>query len=273
MAPESRGERGTRGERGERGEGRRERGEGRRERGGERRAEGPREEGAPSGESTGAPADNGMATESTGMLESDGSAPREPRAQGENGEGRRRSRDRYGRDRRERGERTGRDEGMAPEGLSEGQEAGTTPAPTADASQDEPRRPRYPTGFVSDSDTAANGSSSVSAAVAETAVRAPVAAPAPASATQRAGLPRVQGFTLPLNQLQEIAEGSGLQWVNSDADKVAAVQAAIAAEPKPVHVPRERPAPVVIDEGPLVLVETRRDLSQVKLPFETPNAS
>jgi ribonuclease E len=38
-------------------------------------------------------------------------------------------------------------------------------------------------------------------------------------------------------------------------------------------VPRERPAPVVIDEGPLVLVETRRDLSQVKLPFETPSAS
>jgi ribonuclease E len=29
------------------------------------------------------------------------------------------------------------------------------------------------------------------------------------------------------------------------------------------------PAPVVVaDEGPLVLVETRKDLSQVKLPFE-----
>lgn len=87
--------------------------------------------------------------------------------------------------------------------------------------------------------------------------------------TSRPGLPRVQGFALPLDQLQQVAEGSGLQWVNSDATKVAAVQAAIAAEPKPVHVPRERPAPMVIDEGPLVLVETRRDLSQVKLPFET----
>ena len=274
MAPESRGERGTRGERGE---GRRERGEGRRERGGERRAEGPREDGTPSGESTGALAGNGMAGESTGMLESDGSAPREPRAQGENGDGRRRSRDRYGRDRRERGDRPGRDEGMAPEGLSEGQEAGATPAPTADASQDEPRRPRYPTGFASDSDTPANDTAAAPRAVAETVARAPVAAPvaapAPASTPQRAGLPRVQGFTLPLTQLQEIAEGSGLQWVNSDASKVAAVQAAIAAEPKPVHVPRERPAPVVIDEGPLVLVETRRDLSQVKLPFETPSAS
>ncbi|MEY2617021.1 MAG: hypothetical protein RL522_23, partial [Pseudomonadota bacterium] len=99
--------------------------------------------------------------------------------------------------------------------------------------------------------------------------QAPAPAPAAAPAAVRPGLPRVQGYSLPLEQLQQIAEGSGLQWVNSDAEKVAAVQAAIAAEPKPVHVPRERPAPVVLDEGPLVLVETRRDLSQVKLPFET----
>jgi ribonuclease E len=51
-----------------------------------------------------------------------------------------------------------------------------------------------------------------------------------------------------------------LEWVNSDADRIAAAQAAIAAEPKPVHVPRERSPVVVMDEGPLVLVETRKDL-------------
>ena len=56
--------------------------------------------------------------------------------------------------------------------------------------------------------------------------------------------------------------------MNSDVQKIAAVQAAIAAEPKPVHVPRQRPAPVMIDEGPLVLVETRRDLREMTLPFE-----
>ena len=50
--------------------------------------------------------------------------------------------------------------------------------------------------------------------------------------------------------------------------KIAAVQAAIAAEPRPPRVPRERPAPIVIDEGPLVLVETKRDLRDMKLPFE-----
>lgn len=86
-------------------------------------------------------------------------------------------------------------------------------------------------------------------------------------------MPRVQAFALPIDALQQVAASSGLQWVNSDADKIAAVQAAIAAEPKPVRVPRERPPVVVADEGPLVLVETRRDLSAMTLPFEQPPAA
>ena len=94
---------------------------------------------------------------------------------------------------------------------------------------------------------------------------APVAAPVAPVAT---GLPKVEAFALPLNELQQVAESSGLQWVNSDAAKFAAVQAAIAAEPRPVHVPRERPPVVVVNEGPLVLVETQRDLRDLKLPFE-----
>mgnify|MGYP003616929363 FL=1 len=81
-------------------------------------------------------------------------------------------------------------------------------------------------------------------------------------------MPKVQAFTLPEAELHRIATDAGLQWVGSDADKVAAVQAAIAAEPKPIHVPRERPPLVVLDEGPLILVETRRDLAGMVLPFE-----
>lgn len=79
----------------------------------------------------------------------------------------------------------------------------------------------------------------------------------------------VEPYVLPLAQLHQIAEGAGLQWVNSDAEKIAAAQAAMAAQPQPVRVPRERKPVVVVDEGPLVLVETRKDLSQLKLPFET----
>ena len=55
---------------------------------------------------------------------------------------------------------------------------------------------------------------------------------------------------------------------DADLTDVERLQAAIAAEPQPIHVPRERPPVVVLDEGPLVLVETRRDLAAVKLPFD-----
>jgi ribonuclease E len=71
-------------------------------------------------------------------------------------------------------------------------------------------------------------------------------------------------------ELEAVTRELGLQWVNSDEAKIRAVQEAMANEPKPVHVPREIKPPVVVDEGPLVLVETRKDLAQVKLPFDTP---
>ena len=83
-------------------------------------------------------------------------------------------------------------------------------------------------------------------------------------------LPKVGTYALSIDELQQVAQASGLEWVNSDAQKVAQVQAAIAAEPKAVHVPREPRPPVVIDEGPLVLVETRKDLRAMTLPFENP---
>ena len=81
--------------------------------------------------------------------------------------------------------------------------------------------------------------------------------------------PRLLAFVLPLDSLQAVAESAGLQWVGSDVEKIRAVQAAMAAEPAPVHVPRERKPAAATDDGPLVLVETRKDLSQIKLPFET----
>ncbi|MBP9904258.1 MAG: Rne/Rng family ribonuclease [Rhodoferax sp.] len=81
-------------------------------------------------------------------------------------------------------------------------------------------------------------------------------------------MPKVQPYALPLDALMQIAQNSGLMWVNSDSAKVAQVQAAIAAEPQPVHVPRERPAATPQDERPLILVETKRDLRHIELPFE-----
>ncbi len=220
--------------------------------------------------------------------------------EGEGGDGRRRSRVRFGRDRRERGDRGPREESSQGDaGMADGSQAPSEgPADTNDA--EAPRRPRYPTGFATEEGAShdapgrergerepqAAAPALAPARVTAPAPAAPAPAPAapalaPASAPSRAaaapaadtpparpGLPKVQSFTLSVTDLEQLATGSGLQWVNSDADKVAAVQAAIAAEPKPVHVPRERPPVVVVDEGPLVLVETRKDLGQVTLPFE-----
>jgi ribonuclease E len=119
------------------------------------------------------------------------------------------------------------------------------------------------------------------------AAAAPAASPAPsepraaevltsqlAAAPQRPAPQAVkpEPFELPLAQLQAVAASSGLEWINSDADKIREVQEAMAREAPPPHVPRERPPLIRIDEGPLVLVETRKDLSQIKLPFETSEA-
>jgi len=98
------------------------------------------------------------------------------------------------------------------------------------------------------------------------AAEAPTAAESPVTAGRAA--PALPQFELPTHELEQLADGAGLLWVQSDADKVRNVQQAIAAEPQPMHVPRERKAVVLPDEGPLVLVETRKDLSQLGLPFE-----
>jgi len=79
---------------------------------------------------------------------------------------------------------------------------------------------------------------------------------------------RIEPYTLPMDALQSLATQAGLEWVNSDIEKIRAVQAAMAAEPRPAHVPREPRRHMLADEGPPVLVETRKDLSQLKLPFE-----
>ena len=130
-----------------------------------------------------------------------------------------------------------------------------------------------------------DGTDAVPSTAVEPAAAAPVAAE-PAPAVQAEPVVRaepvqaplvaqqpVQPYVLPVDSLQRVAEKSGLQWVSSNADKIRDAQAAMAAEPKAVHVPRERPPLVTSDDGPLVLVETRKDLSQLKLPFEAAAAA
>jgi ribonuclease E len=214
----------------------------------------------------------------------DDGAPRAPRE--------RRSRDRYGRDRRERAPRdeteAGQDNPATAEPVTPSASAqdeavyeppvrssyfnlpteaapSATTSSTEQAAADRPSAPQAPA--TSDTPRQAVAEEVVAPPVerreAEKAI-APAATPAPVATS----LPAVPAFELSIETLQQVAQSSGLEWVNSNPEKVAQVQAAIAAEPKSIHAPREPRPVVVLDEGPLVLVETRKDLRNMTLPFE-----
>ncbi|PKO61406.1 MAG: ribonuclease E/G [Betaproteobacteria bacterium HGW-Betaproteobacteria-18] len=204
-----------------------------------------------------------------------------------------RSRDRYGRDRKPRADRAERNE--SPNLPSQEPQATETDAvgeqeparksyfsvPSSSSAQEPavtaPVMPTPPAAVEASTDMSPESQPLAQTPVPQ-AVVAPVPVPvpvqtasvvAPAAPTPKlAAMPAVQPFALPLNELAQVAEQSGLQWVQSDAAKVATVQATIAAAPKPVHVPRQRAPLPVLDEKPLVLVETKRDLRDQKLPFE-----
>jgi ribonuclease E len=188
----------------------------------------------------------------------------------------RRSRDRYGRDRRERAPRDAAEQGSETEAAP-----AMSVAPVDEVATEAPVRSSYFSLPVESSPVAVEEVvAEVAPAVIEpvpvlaTPAPRPVAAPevrksVPATAPATRGLPKVEPYTVSIDELNQVAAASGLEWVNSDTDKVAQVQAAIAAEPKPIHVPREIKPAVVLDEGPLVLVETRKDLRSMPLPFET----
>jgi len=96
----------------------------------------------------------------------------------------------------------------------------------------------------------------------------PIVVPTPVPAPAHAAPTKAEPYALPIDDLNAVASAAGLEWVHSDSDKVRAAQAAMAAEVKPPRVPRQPKPPVAIDDGPLILVETKKDLSQIKLPFD-----
>ena len=196
----------------------------------------------------------------------DGSQPRERRPRGRD------------RDRGPRAERTERaDAGERQERFENVEQ------PTAEEAPQEPRKsyfaaPVEPTPTAQPSvETVAEVVTNVAATqvapvpqavVVPQAAPQPVAAPIATAPAVSTAMPALQPFVLPLTELADVAQSSGLIWVNSDTQKIAAAQAAIAAEPKPIRVPRERPAAAQIDTGPLILVETKRDMRNMTLPFE-----
>ena len=263
------------------GEGEREGGRRRRRRGGRDRGEGRSEEGQinENGEAAapgeGVVPNEGMETASP-AAEGEVAAPGSD-AEGGEREGRGRRRGGRGRDR----QRDGREGAPSETGEADPAPAALMPAQHDDGeAQPAALAPAAAAEVAAPASVAAQVVAPIAAttaplAPAGAAVAAPVAA-APATVAVAAAAPapaRIAPFVLPLDDLQAVAAQAGLEWVGSDADKVAAAHAAMAAEPKPIRVPREPKLKVVADEGPLVLVETRKDLSQLKLPFDHSAAS
>jgi len=181
----------------------------------------------------------------------------------------RHSRDRYGRDRRERNEGGERADNNGNGGNGEG------PVANVAVFESHPEAVNSESNLAVAQQTRSEPATESIAPVTfvAPAAMAPIAAPAVAAPVAAStALPKVQSYDLPMQDLVQVAQGSGLQWVNSDAGKIAEAKAAIATEVKPMHVPRERPAVVVSTEAPLVLVETKRDLRDTPLPFEKPAA-
>ncbi len=187
-----------------------------------------------------------MANSSVDESGAQNESPRE--GSGTSGRRERRPRNRGGRDRADRpnGEAGSRELFGTPEETTE--QTGAEGAEPAAATQVDDSRMELQEGFTAPL-----------AAAHEPVVDAHLAVP---TAPVAPALQKVEAFVLPLEQLASVAQHAGLVWVNSDAEKVAVAQAAIAASPPPVHIPRERPPAVVVDAGPLVLVETRRQLGQ-----------
>jgi ribonuclease E len=153
---------------------------------------------------------------------------------GSNQSGERQARgERGGRNRRGgrgRGERTERSENAAP-------------ADTSSEAQSSPSQPMTSAAAP----IAAVVVSAVAAPVVSTVSAAPVAAAAPIVAVRMDEAP-----------LQNLSQTVGLEWVNTDTAAFAAAQAKLLNQPKPVRVPRERPARLAVDAEPLQLMETQK---------------
>jgi ribonuclease E len=175
----------------------------------------------------------------------------------------RRSRDRYGRDRRPRADRSELTEAQSLEQAPE--QGGGAPLNLTSAGETQPNAAQV--AATEGLTGAAPDAGAPLVALAAPLVTASTNASPKVLVQQTHSLPKVQSFVLPTEALDQIASGSGLQWVQSDAAKVSEAQARIADElaHAPAHIPRERSAAVVISTEPLVLVETRKSLSDVQV--------
>lgn len=178
----------------------------------------------------------------------------------------RRTRDRYGRDRRQRNQRD--DATVIPE-ASQASEENTFSEVSAPSSRDlfSP---------AENSQSACNEPTVITSTALTTTKDHLPAVPTGASHTSygaqtiKPATPIVQQPSAEVTSqqsLEEIARQAGLEWVSTDPQRAAEVQEAIRNEPAPARTPREPKPHAPIEDASLILVETKKDLSKMELPF------
>ncbi len=111
---------------------------------------------------------------------------------------------------------------------------------------------------VADASDAAPTSAAPSRAVEVVSQPAVVVAPVIAPVVVATPAPAIVAVRMDEAPLQSLSQTVGLEWVNTDTAAFAAAQAKLLNQPKPVRVPRERPARVAVDAEPLQLMETQK---------------
>ena len=124
--------------------------------------------------------------------------------------------------------------------------------------------------------TVAEPARAAPAPVAEPALIAPAIAATPAQAEPVVPSVQVASATaavlepapesLPIPDLNAVVQAAGLQWVQSDPIRVEQAQRALRQMSVPKRAPRERKPLALADEGPLMLVETRKALPTLNIP-------
>lgn len=179
----------------------------------------------------------------------------------------RRSRDRYGRDRRQRAPR---DENQGDNGESSESSANfentQSPAMPQSLPAVEVQTPQPLHDAVNSSNQAQQQQVETSPVVA--APEEDVKQPTTLQKAVEAPVPQAAQAALSQNDLKEIAQNAGLEWVSTNPIRCAAVQEEIINAPKPKRKPRQPRQKSVSNEGPLVLVETQKIISGMRLPLD-----
>jgi ribonuclease E len=106
----------------------------------------------------------------------------------------------------------------------------------------------------------------IAPAIAATPAQAEPVVPSAQVASATAAVEEPAPESLPIADLNAVVQAAGLQWVQSDPIRVEQAQRTLRQMIVPKQAPRQRKPLALADEGPLMLVETRKALPTLNIP-------